>query len=93
MGAVVSGMLPKLWDAILPVAPSLLLAPTYATMMVAVLYATPQDKKIWSHIALVIATLYAAIASIVYVTCLFVLEPHIRQGTEASVPAFVFGPW
>ncbi|MGE5463799.1 MAG: hypothetical protein ACM3PS_10610 [Syntrophothermus sp.] len=92
VGAVVGGMLPKPWDAILPVAPSLLLAPTFAIMMVALHRAAPEDKKIWSHIALVIAMLYAVIASIVYVTWLFVLEPHVMQGTQASVPAFAFGP-
>ncbi len=83
VGALVGGMLPKPWDAILPVAPSLLLAPTFAIMMAAVYHAAPEDRKIWGLIALVIAILYAAIASIVYVTWLFVLEPHVMQGTEA----------
>jgi hypothetical protein len=92
VGAVVGGMLPKPWDAILPIAPSLLLAPTFAVMMVAVYHAAPEDRKIWGNIALVFATLYAAIASIVYVTWLFVLEPHVMRGTEASIQAFTFGP-
>jgi hypothetical protein len=92
VGAVIGGMFPKPWDAILPVAPSLLLAPTFAIMMVAVYHAAPDNRKIWGHIALVIATLYAAIASIVYVTWLFVLEPHVMRGTGASITAFAFGP-
>ena len=92
LGAVVGGMLPKPWDAILPVAPSLLLAPTFAVMMVALYHAAPEDRKIWRHIALVIAILYAAIASIVYVSMLFVLEPHVIQGTDTRIPAFAFGP-
>lgn len=92
IGAVVGGMLPRPWDAVLPVAPSLLLAPTFAVMMVAVYHAAPDDRKIWGHVALVIAILYAAIASIVYVTWLFVLEPHVMQGTESSIQAFAFGP-
>jgi hypothetical protein len=92
IGAVVGGMLPRPWDAVLPVAPSLLLAPTFAVMMVAVYHAAPEDRKIWGHVALVIAILYASIASIVYVTWLFVLEPHVMQGTESRIQAFAFGP-
>ena len=91
-GAVVGGMLAAPWDVILPVAPSLLLAPTFAVMMVALYHVAPEDRKVWGHVALMVAILYAAIASIVYVTWLFVVEPHLLRGDEAAVAPFLFAP-
>jgi hypothetical protein len=47
LGMVVG--LPRPWDVVLPIAPSLLLAPTFVVMMICVHYAAPEDKRVWSH--------------------------------------------
>jgi hypothetical protein len=77
---------------VLPIAPSLLLAPTFVVMMICVHYAAPEEKRVWSHIGIVFAVLYAALVSIVYVTWLFVVEPHILRGEAAKVGPFLFEP-
>ena len=46
--------------------PSLLLAITYLIMLVCIHRIVPEEKKIWSHTALVIGILYAVMASINY---------------------------
>jgi hypothetical protein len=92
LGGVIGGMFPPPWDVALPVSPSILLAPTFAVLMVAVYQAAPEDKKVWAHADLAIALLYAALATIVYVTWLFVVEPQVLRGNEASVSMFAFAP-
>jgi hypothetical protein len=84
--------LPPPWDVALPIAPSLLLAPVFVVMMVALHYAAPEDKRVWSHIGIVFAVLYAALVSIVYVTWLFVVEPHVLRGEADQVAPFLFAP-
>ncbi len=80
VGVLVGGILPRPWDVVIPIGASLLLAPSFVVMMVSVHYAAPAEKKIWSHIGITFAVLYAALVSMVYVTWLFVVEPHVLRG-------------
>lgn len=84
--------LPKPWDVYIPIGGSLLLALSFVVMVVAVHYAAPDDKKIWSHIGIVFAILYAALVSIVYVTWLFVVEPYVLRGEADKVALLVLQP-
>jgi hypothetical protein len=89
---VTMGLLPPPWDIVLAIGASLLLAPSFVVMMVSVHYAAPDQKKIWSHIGIAFAILYAALISIVYVTWLFVVEPHVLRGQANQVALLIFAP-
>ena len=86
------GLLPPPWDIVIPIGASLFLAPSFVVMMVSVHYAAPDEKKIWSHIGITLAVLYAALISIVYVTWLFVVEPHVLRGEANQVVLLLFAP-
>jgi hypothetical protein len=89
---VAMGLLPPPWDIVLAIGASLLLAPSFVVLMVSVHYAAPAEKKIWSHIGIAFAILYAALVSIVYVTWLFVVEPHVLRGQANQVALLIFAP-
>jgi hypothetical protein len=84
------GLLIPPWDVVIPIGASLLLAPSFVVMMVSIHYGAPFEKKIWSHIGIAFAVLYAALVSIVYVTWLFVAEPHMLRGEANQVALFTF---
>jgi hypothetical protein len=86
------GLLPLPWDIVIPIGASLLLAPSFVVMMVSVHYAAPDEKKIWSHLGIAFAILYAALISIVYVIWLFVVEPHVLRGQANQVALLLFTP-
>jgi hypothetical protein len=79
------------WDQIIPIGASILIAPAFVVLMVSIYYVTAETKRIWSHAAIAFAILYAACVSIVYVTLLFVVEPHVVHHTESEVAPFLFG--
>jgi hypothetical protein len=89
---VAMSLLPAPWDIVLAIGASLLLAPSFVVLMVSVHYAAPAEKKIWSHIGIAFAILYAALVSIVYVTWLFVVEPHVLRGQANQVALLIFVP-
>ena len=89
---VAMGLLPPPWDIVLAIGASLLLAPSFVVLMVSVHYAAPFEKQIWSHIGIAFALLYAALVSIVYVTWLFVVEPHVLRGQANQVALLIFAP-
>lgn len=78
------------WDQIIPIGASLLIAPSFILLMVSVHYAAPEARRLWSHAAIAFAILYAAFVSTVYVTLLFVVEPHVVHHTESEVAPFLF---
>jgi hypothetical protein len=91
-GPSMLGILTQPWDPIIPIGASLLIAPSFLLLMISVHYAAPQPAKIWSHAAISFATVYACLVSLVYVTWLFVVEPHLLNGTESQVELLVFQP-
>jgi hypothetical protein len=82
--------LPKPLDVYIPIGASLLLSLSFVVMIMAVHYAADDEKKIWSHLGLVFAIMYAALVSIVYVTWIFVVEPHVLRGDSDKVALLVF---
>jgi hypothetical protein len=91
-GPSMLGILRQPWDPIIPIGASLLIAASFLLLMISVHYAAPQPAKIWSHAAISFATVYASLVSLVYVTWLFVLEPHLLNGTQSQVELLVFKP-
>jgi hypothetical protein len=64
---------------------SILIAPAFVLLIVSIDSSVPEAKRLWSHAAMAFAILYGAFVSIVYITWLFVLEPHILAHTESQV--------
>lgn len=84
----VAGILHDPWDRILIFAPSLALAPAFVLTMAAMHEATPADRRVLSLSALALATMYATLVSIVYVTQLGTVIPHDIAGDGAAYAAF-----
>ena len=75
----------------LPLIPSLLLAPTFIVLMVSIHYYAAPDKKIWSHIGIAFALIYAVMASINYITQLTVVRMSILNKETDGLAMFVMG--
>lgn len=75
----------------LPLIPSLLLAPTFIVLMVSIHYYAAPDKKIWSHLGIAFALIYAVMASINYITQLTVVRLSILNKETDGLAMFVMG--
>jgi hypothetical protein len=75
----------------LPLIPSLLLAPTFIVLMVSIHYYAAPDKKIWSHLGIAFALIYAVMASINYITQLTVVRLSILNNETDGLAMFVMG--
>lgn len=83
-------LLPVPWDQIVAVGASILIAPSFVLLMVGLHNFAPEAKRLWTHGAIAFGLLYAAFVSLVYVTMLFVVEPHVVDHTESQVAPFLF---
>ncbi len=79
-----AGALAAPWDLILPIAPSLILAPAFLVMMVCVNASTPRDRQIWSQIGVAFAAVYVPLCATAYIVELFVVEPRVLRGAAAD---------
>jgi hypothetical protein len=61
-------------------------------MLVCVNAIVPSARKIWSHLGIAFALLYAAFVSIVYITWIFVVEPLVMRGEADKIAILVFAP-
>ena len=75
--------------------PSLFLGTAFVVLMVSVHYYTPEERKIWSHIGLVFATIYTVLISINYYVQLTFVVPRLLQGNvdSVSLQPFLFVPF
>ena len=73
--------------------PSLLLAPSFALLILIIHYYAPEDKKIWSHAAVMFATVYVVMVSINYYVQLTLVVPHMIRGETDSIQPFLFTPF
>ena len=85
-----ASLVPRPWDQIIAVGASLLIAPSFVLLVVSIHYAAPELKRMWTLGAVAFAILYAAFVSTVYVTLLFVVEPHVMDNTQSAVAPFLF---
>jgi hypothetical protein len=90
--AQVAGVLAAPWDTFWMVAPSIFLVWCYMILMACILDAAPPDRKIWATIGLGFALIYATMNSIVYMTVLAVVIPHVLQNQSAAVAVLLFEP-
>lgn len=84
----VIGILTDPWDRIFIFTPSLLLAPSFVCAMAAAVDLAPAEHRGRARAAFGIATIYAALVSIVYVIQLGVVIPHDLRGEGGTVAAF-----
>ncbi len=80
---------------ILLLTPSLFLGTAFAILMVSIHYYAPEDRKIWSHLGVVFATIYAVLISMNYYVQLTFIRPHLIEGNVESVQIqpFLFVPF
>lgn len=85
-----SGILTYPWDPIIPDGASLLLAVAFLVMMICIHRTTPVQKMHWSQIGVALATIYAALVSIVYFVICTVVVPLTMRGEVDKVAVFQF---
>jgi len=73
--------------------PSLLLAPSFALMILCVHYYATEDKKIWGHAGVIFAMVYTVMVSINYYVQLTLVVPHLINGEVESIRPFLFTPF
>lgn len=78
---------------VLLLTPSLLLAVSFVTLMVAVHYYAPEERKIWSHAGITFATIYAALIGIVYFVQLTLVLPRLLRGDIEGIEFLIFVPF
>jgi hypothetical protein len=73
-------------------ASSFLLAPAFVAMMVSIHYYAPEERKVWSHLGIAFAIMYAVMGSLTYyIQLTFVQNNYLPVAEEAVLP-FVFLP-
>ncbi|MGX1160841.1 hypothetical protein FBY31_0791 [Arthrobacter sp. SLBN-100] len=80
------------WDVWIPIGASTLIAPAFLLLTVSIHYSTPAEVRVWTHGAMLFATVYAALAELVYFTWLFVVQPRVMNGTQGEVELLIFQP-
>ena len=75
----------------LPLIPSLLLAPTFVVLMVCVHAYAPNAKKLWSQVGLAFAIVYATMACVNYIVQLTVVRLSILNKETDGLAMFVSG--
>jgi len=72
----VMGILTNPWDAILIYGFSLFIATPFMLSMLALHYVTPEDKRFWSHAAVLFSAMYAIYVTLNYVVQLTAVIPY-----------------
>jgi hypothetical protein len=73
--------------------PSLFLGISFVVLIVSIHYYAAEERRIWSHAALVFATIYTALISINYFVQLTLVVPHLLQGDVDSIRFLLFIPF
>ncbi len=73
--------------------PSLLLGISFVVLMVSIHYIADSPKRIWSHVAMVFASMYATLVSIVYYIQLAFVMPRIARGETEDIQLLIFEPF
>lgn len=78
---------------ILLLTPSLFLGSSFLVLVVSIHQLTPPDRKIWSHTAVVFATAYTVLISVVYFVQLTLVAPRLARGRTEGIEMFLFVPF
>jgi hypothetical protein len=75
----------------LPLIPSLVLAPAFMVLMVSIHYYAAQEKRIWSHLGIAFTLVYAVMASVNYIVQLTAVRFSILNNETDGLAMFVMG--
>lgn len=87
-GADWAGLTPAPWHLITLTFPSFWLALSFVILMISIYYCASDDRKIWGHIAVALAIMYATLNAAVYFLQMTVVVPFILNG-QADEVAFI----
>lgn len=73
--------------------PSLFLGSAFLMLVVSIHQSASPDRRIWSHVAVAFATVYAALISINYFVQLTLVAPRLAEGRVAGIEPFLFVPF
>jgi len=73
--------------------PSLFLGPSFLLVAVSIHELASSDRKIWSHAAVVFATVYTVLISINYFVQLTWVTPRLAAGRTEGIEQFLFVPF
>jgi len=73
--------------------PSLLLGSAFLVLVASIHQLATPEQKIWSQAALVFATIYTTLISIVYFVQLTYVLPHLARGDLQGIEVFLFVPF
>jgi hypothetical protein len=73
--------------------PSLLLGISFVVLMVSVHHIADARRRIWSHVAVVFAGMYATLVSIVYYVQLAFVMPRLARGDADDIQLLIFEPF
>jgi hypothetical protein len=83
--ATLLGLLKPPWDMTYEILPSILLAPSFLVLIIAIHNYVPEERNIYSNIGVAFAIIYTTIVSIVYFTVLSVVLPNMLHGTVNNI--------
>lgn len=73
--------------------PSLLLGIAFVVLMVSIHHIAAPAKRIWSHVAIVFASMYATLVSFVYYVQLSFVMPRLARGETDDIQLLMFEPF
>jgi hypothetical protein len=73
--------------------PSLLLGISFVVLTVSIHYYAEARARIWSHVAVAFASMYATLISIVYYVQLAFVIPRLARGDTSGIELLVFEPF
>jgi hypothetical protein len=73
--------------------PSLLLAVVFVVLTVSIHYWAETSARIWSHVAVAFASIYAALVGIVYYVQLSFVLPRLARGEVEGIELLIFEPF
>lgn len=82
----------KYWTSIAFYTPSILIALSFVVLMVCIHYYAPEHLKVLSHIALVLAVIYATLNCFIYICQILVIAPSFLNGGFDQVALFEMAP-
>ena len=78
------------WDPVLPDAASLFLAVAFVVLMVSLHYTVEEQARVWTHLGVSFAVMYAVLVSIVYFVITTVVVPYVDRGQADRVRLLEF---
>lgn len=73
--------------------PSLLLGPAFVALMVSVAQRAPAARRVWGHLSVAFATMYATLTGLVYYVQLTLVAPRLAQNRMQDIELLRFVPF